>query len=307
LLLQASGSGGVSALTFSADGTRLAAGDRKNNVRLWNLGGSRPTSVLLPITQRAFALSDSIRSVAFSPDGARLASGGSDRIVRVWELREPIAMSSQFPPSLGAINAVAFSSDGTRLAAGGDDRSVQIWNLREARPASLPFTGSQGVVFAVAFSPDGVRLAAGGDDKTVRVWDSRDNRAAPLVLHGATGVVDAVAFSPDSSRLVAGDRDQGVWIWDLCGPRGTLLPSRQGSQGTPWCSCPMAKPSNLAAPGRSACGLAPFRLRLPRNSAAACGAISRRRSGGFARPVPEFVPFLSPASIFYKTRASAFS
>ena len=66
-------------VAFSRDGRRLASGNWRGSVKLWDAetGGTPPH---LPRTSRI-----AVAALAFSPDGARLASASFDRRVDVWD------------------------------------------------------------------------------------------------------------------------------------------------------------------------------------------------------------------------------
>ena len=68
---------GVSSVTFSPDGQRIASGGWDGTVRLWRLDGD---PVGLPFQGHIGVIS----SVAFSPDGQCLVSGGVDGALRLW-------------------------------------------------------------------------------------------------------------------------------------------------------------------------------------------------------------------------------
>jgi WD40 repeat protein/DNA-binding SARP family transcriptional activator len=70
--------GGVLAVAYSADGSRLATGDGEGRLRLWDAAGS-----LLGALPGHGAF---VTGLAFSPDGSRLASAGFDGVARVWAL-----------------------------------------------------------------------------------------------------------------------------------------------------------------------------------------------------------------------------
>lgn len=68
-------------LAFSPEGSRLAVGDFRGSVRLWNAG----TGDLLAVVQ---AHRDIIYSLTFSPDGHQLATACKDGQVKIWAVGE---------------------------------------------------------------------------------------------------------------------------------------------------------------------------------------------------------------------------
>ena len=196
--------GGVLAVAWSPDSTRLLTGGDDGTVRVWDARTGEPLHQLTGHTGW-------VCSVAWSPDGTRLLTGSDDGTVRIWDARtgEPL---HQLTGHTGWVRAVAWSPDGTRLLTGSDDGTVRIWDARTAQPLHQ-LTGHTGGVRAVAWSPDSTRLLTGGDDGTVRIWDARTGE--PLhQLTGHTGWVRAVAWSPDGTRLLTGGNDGTVRVWD---------------------------------------------------------------------------------------------
>ena len=70
--------GGVQAVTFSADGRRVATGGVNNVARVWDAETGRP--ITEPLRHMNY-----VRAVAFSPDGSTLATGGYDHLVHFWD------------------------------------------------------------------------------------------------------------------------------------------------------------------------------------------------------------------------------
>jgi WD40 repeat protein len=65
-------------VTFSPDGTTLAAGDSDGRTYLWNVATKTLAATLTDPN------SMSINSVAFSPDGKTLATGDASGSVNLW-------------------------------------------------------------------------------------------------------------------------------------------------------------------------------------------------------------------------------
>jgi WD40 repeat protein len=74
--------GQINAITFSPDGTRIAAAGENRTVTLWDTATGQSIFVLRGHTA-------AVLSVAFSPDGQRLASGSIDATVRIWDAPRP--------------------------------------------------------------------------------------------------------------------------------------------------------------------------------------------------------------------------
>lgn len=236
--------GGDGSMTFSHDGTKLAAASSNRTVQIWDVA-ARTEVVKLTGIGRVHALAfspdgktlaigsadhtvrlfdtmkwwqsavlpnhtDIVWSVAFSPDGKTLASASSDKTVRLWN-----PMTGQLIETLrghtGTVNAVAFSPDGTLLASASVDRSAQLWEVATGQPLKT-FQGHANAVMAVRFSPDGKRLATAGRDNLVKLWDV--NRALELLsLSGHQKEVWSLAFSSDGRLLVSGSYDGTVRLW----------------------------------------------------------------------------------------------
>jgi WD40 repeat protein len=161
---------------FSADGRRLATGDRVGHVVIWDVAsGQQLSSVEAPTlytwdgVQRIRSIGG-VRAVAFSPDGAHLAVGGVGQINNVDSLAGP--------------------------------SRVEVFDW-ERRQRVLAFTGANGMVTRLMYQPQGRWLCAigGGGSGLVMFYDT----AAQAMIHQTnvpTFVHDAT-FNKDCTSLIA--------------------------------------------------------------------------------------------------------
>jgi WD40 repeat protein len=175
------------ACAFSADGRRLATGDRVGHVVIWETAtGRRLGEVHAPGlytwdgVQRIRSIGG-VRALAFSPDGVQLAVGG-----------------------IGHINNV----DGL-----GAPSRVEIFDWAQGRNLAV-FTGPNGIVNRLHYHPQGRWLcAAGGGNNGLLMFHDPARRTmlhsgnAPMHIHD-------VAFSEDFTMLYAvGHRKIALLEW----------------------------------------------------------------------------------------------
>lgn len=163
------------ALTWSPDGTRVAAG--RVVITLWDVDSQKQIRTLEG--HEGF-----IRDLVFSPDGRYLASASMDKTVRVWELSTGETLYTLQPEGLviylksGPVTnpirlpvaTVAFSPNGENLATGGADRVVRLWDAATGNLLN-ELKGHRMSITALAYSPDGTRLLSSSLDHTIRAWD----------------------------------------------------------------------------------------------------------------------------------------
>ena len=175
----------LTSVSFSPDGTTLAAGLHNNTIALWQvktgrrIGTLRQDPIYFPIT-------------VFSPDGATLAAGSNDGTVQLWDMGSRTVVAVLEGHTRG-VEGLVFSPDGTMLASSGDN-NIKLWDVPGRREIAT-LKGHRDRVEALAFSPDGSTLASGAWDGTARMWDvATRKQIATLDVH-VTGA-SSVAFSP---------------------------------------------------------------------------------------------------------------
>jgi WD40 repeat protein/predicted Ser/Thr protein kinase len=204
---------GITAFTFSPDGTRLASASEERTARLWD-----PATGALLATCRGHT--SKVLGVAFRPDGARLVTTSADGTVRQWDAATGREVESPYDRHTGEVAAAVYSPDGQWVASAGTDRTVRVWRAT-GRDDVAVLHGHTESVTELAFAPDGRRLASlsrerglgGAGDGTVRTWEV-DPRATLPVLHGHTSYVYPVAYSPDGRWIASGGWDSTVRLWD---------------------------------------------------------------------------------------------
>ncbi|MDE0019810.1 MAG: PQQ-binding-like beta-propeller repeat protein [Candidatus Poribacteria bacterium] len=153
-------SGWVYDLSFSRDGSVLAAAGSRGSVHLWDV----ETREILQTVEGV----GSVYALALSPSGGSIAVGGEDSIVRVWSAKNG-ALRGKMIGHEGAVHALAYSPDGQHIASAGEDGTVRIWSAKTFQ-LKKTLRGHVGWVNAVAFSPDSRSLVSGGKDGRVLFW-----------------------------------------------------------------------------------------------------------------------------------------
>ncbi|MDE0019807.1 MAG: T9SS type A sorting domain-containing protein [Candidatus Poribacteria bacterium] len=156
-------SGWASELSFSRDGSVLAAAGGGGSVHLWDVEKREVLRTVKGI--------GSVHALALSPDGRSIAVGGEDS-VRVWSA-ENGALRGKMVGHEGAVRTVAYSPDGRHIASAGDDGTVRVWSA-ETFALTKTLRGHVGYVNSVAFSPDSRSLVSGGKDGRVLLWGVED-------------------------------------------------------------------------------------------------------------------------------------
>jgi WD40 repeat protein len=180
--------GPVHAISFSPDGTQLAAASGNGvQVRVVETG---KLVAEVPHEGR-------VGTIAFRPDRRQLATGDERGTVQVWDFKTKKVVAYM---AHERVIAVAFSPDGQWLATAGNDQTVRVWDVATER--EIAYVVHEGAVRAIAFSSDGKWLATGSadPDRTARLWEAATGQPLARMDHG--GNVEAVVFSPDGTRLI---------------------------------------------------------------------------------------------------------
>lgn len=214
---------GVTAVAYSPDGARVAAGLADGTVALQSVDGTTAPQRALD-----WGAGYPVLAIAFSPDGRLLISAHYDGSV---VLRDPATGAPRGQPanivndSQDSIQELAFSDDGRRLFVEAGRRGVierEVAALanasRATQQSALEFTAREVGVpafSAVTHSPVAGMWAFGSPAGEVQLRKADDATAdgAPLVVEGGPRV-NGLAFSPDRSALAVAAGDGRILLWD---------------------------------------------------------------------------------------------
>ena len=195
----------VFTVAFSPDGTLLATGEARGEVRVWDVATGKPLLVLPGHTAW-------VRSVAFSPDGTLLASASEDRTIRFWDTPSGHCVNLLRGHD-DRVRAISWSPDGATLASSSDDRTIRLWDTQTGE-CRHTLTGHRHRIYTIAFSPDGATLASGSRDCAIKLWDLATGLCS-ATLKGHCQGVSSVEFSPDGTLIASGSRDKTLKLWHL--------------------------------------------------------------------------------------------
>ena len=247
-------SGGVSKMTFSLDGKRLATADYGGGARLWNPANGRLICVLSGHTKR-------VTDLTFSEAGNLLATSSEDGTTKLWSAADGHLVTTLIGHTQG-VDQAAFSPDGETIVTISVDRTAKVWNVRNGRASRTLDTGSSeltqvevspdsqavllggsnGVsvfdingslrwteskdrdVLHACYSHDGSRIVTAGKGGPATVWNARDGSLL-WELSGHSGDVNWAEFSLDDKFIVTASNDKTARIWDAGTGRETVMMS----------------------------------------------------------------------------------
>jgi WD40 repeat protein len=251
-------------VTIAPAGNLLAAGDRRETVRVWDLANG---TVIHELTGHSGMPEGYV--YRFSQDGSLLATSSQGH-ARVWELPSG-RLRFDTVAGHGAVVAFAFTPDNRLLAGANEDTNVRVWTARDGREITV-IDDLRLLTSTVEFSRDSKLLFTGNLDRHIYIWNTetwrlvrRFDSAHPEAIWWldlspserllATGGLDPdgmdlpahlvvwdaargkplrtirlphsanqVAFSPDETLVAVANLAGGVRLWQLSG----LVGQRRG-------------------------------------------------------------------------------
>lgn len=154
---------------------RLASGDNRKRIFVWNMGEGGVWNV----DQRPFlGHTGSVEDIQWSPqEDSLFASCGSDGTLRLWDVRagpnEACVCVVEGAHSAD-VNVISWNTETPLLVSGGDDNALKVWDLKTIsyKTPVAQFRHHKKPITSVAWSPhDGTVFAASGEDDQTTVWD----------------------------------------------------------------------------------------------------------------------------------------
>jgi WD40 repeat protein len=196
------GQDGWTALAFSSDGKRLAAGSESGKVVICDV----------PFTDAQRVLYDhrlAVRFVGFSDDGGHLASYSYDGRINVWDTSTGKSKVLNGPNV--EFTAATMSADSRTLITSEMGGALRMWRISDGRPFST-LDGSRPAT-AIAVSPDGERLAAIAFGGVLELWDV-EQRRREVALEDQTENDDMIVYCPDGQTFVTASSGRHLWTRD---------------------------------------------------------------------------------------------
>lgn len=151
----------VSAFAISADGEVAVTGGVDGTVRVWNLDGDDPVSIV--------GLDDQVAAVTATADGRRVAAADIRGTVVVHDIdtgTSHLSFGTSERPT-----ALAFSGDGELLAVALDEGGLHVRDIERETWFGPRLTGSAGTANAIEFTPDDEALLTVTKDSRLARWE----------------------------------------------------------------------------------------------------------------------------------------
>lgn len=178
--------GMVSAIAYSADGSRIVTGGYDDKVKIWSSTGT--------LLFTCPGHTGDITGVKVTPDNTYVVSGSTDDKIKVWDLATG-ALVRTISGHTGDVKGIDLSPNGHHIASASQDATCRIWHLATGTelyslsvPGNIPVT-------AVAWSPNGTQLVTGSLISDLVLWDL----PTALGLHDAMSSAN-LAVSPNPAQ-----------------------------------------------------------------------------------------------------------
>jgi WD40 repeat protein len=121
--------GPVFDLSFSADGSLLAAAGGFGPIRIWSVGDAGEGVPAFTPQAMLSGHAGGTRSIEFNPRSEKeLLSGGADGLIQVWNPGNPAALPATLRSYDSDVLTVSWAPDGKRIVSGHKDGRLLVWD-----------------------------------------------------------------------------------------------------------------------------------------------------------------------------------
>ncbi len=220
--------GGVSELSFSGDGDRLAVGRSRGLSELWSIS-----------EKKVLANAVGGRSPTYAADGQSALIVMNQQLVK-WSLDSDEKPNSEKPLDPAKLKHWCVTPDAKWGAAVATNGAVTIWDLSQIRKSRELDLGLENSV-AVAISPDGSWIAGSNSVGTVTVFDTGSGKSILRLQEPTNEPLVLLAISSNRQWVAASSgRKGGAILWELDESGARVKSSRQVAAQGPFATIALA-------------------------------------------------------------------
>ncbi|KAF8629286.1 hypothetical protein AX15_003533 [Amanita polypyramis BW_CC] len=204
--------GGVNAVAYASDGSRLATGNTMGTTAVWDaLSASR----LLVLEEPG---GSEITSITFLSNDSRLVSGSKSKTITLWDVISGASIRT-YQGHTEPVTCLSASSRNPHIfVSGAEDGTIRIWDAT-SEDCTLVIPCHDSPVSSVAVLPDGTQILSGSKDGIVRLWSrSTGAELKQFELH-TTAVLSLAINDFEGLKFASASESSGIKICNL--PRGT--------------------------------------------------------------------------------------
>jgi len=187
----------VTAVRFIGGTRKVAAGNRRGHIYLWDLPEKPGSDVPTPV-RRLDGHTNEITRLVATPDGRWLISASYDHTIRFWDMEASAKGSEEI-----VLNARAIADAEVRKRNGAKV-PPPIPAKVETHEAQRVLNAHKDWILGLSISKDGNILASGDDAGQVIVWDRAEGKE--VRRWKVKGWTYALALSPDAQQLLISER-----------------------------------------------------------------------------------------------------
>jgi len=198
---------GVTAISGTADCSRVVSGGKEGQVRVWRIGPESQTMISSMKEHKG-----PVNSIQVRPSGAEFVSASSDGSCIIWDMRRFQRNNSLFASTF--FKDILYHPDESQLLTTGTDRKITYWDAFGAQAIRIIEGSEDSEMNALAITADGETFVAGGGDKLVKVY-AYDEGFCHFVGEGHSGAIQRVKISPDQQTIVSVGAEGGIFVWTM--------------------------------------------------------------------------------------------